>query len=106
MFLYALFYSIVRTCNMGQLTLEALRLKGKALECLRMAISSADQNWTYSDIGAIMILRGDAVSGKYSIIYTKLVDTAVSTSGTILDAIKPIHKACLVLHMVVKKSHA
>ncbi|KAK5949527.1 hypothetical protein OHC33_009520 [Knufia fluminis] len=45
---------------MGQLTLEALRLKGKALECLRMAISSADQNWTYSDIGAIMILRGDA----------------------------------------------
>ncbi|KAK5070682.1 hypothetical protein LTR24_010618 [Lithohypha guttulata] len=45
---------------MGRLTSEALRLRGKALECLRMAISSADQVWTHSDVGAIMILRGDA----------------------------------------------
>jgi len=106
MFLYALFYSIVRTCNMGQLTPEALRLKGKALECLRVAISSVDQIWTYPDIGAIMILRGDAVSYRYNIRYANSVNTVASTSGMILNVIKLIHKACLVLQMAVKESHA
>jgi len=91
---------------MGQLTSEALRLKGKALECLRIAISSADQNWSYADIGAIMILRGDAVSDRYSIRYSNPVNPAASISGMIPDVIKLIHKAYLVSHMVVKRSHA
>ena len=64
-FLNAMVYSIVQTTNEDRFTSEALRLKGKALECLRIATSSADQALTYSDIGAIMVLKGDAVSVKY-----------------------------------------
>jgi len=91
---------------MGRLTSEALRLRGKALECLRMAISSADQVWTHPDVGAIMILRGDAVSDRHNIRYANPVNTAASISGMIPEVIKHIHKAYFVLHMVVKRVHA
>jgi hypothetical protein len=61
-FMNALLYSVVLMENKGRSTLESLRLHGMALQHLHHTMSSSKPNLTHSDVGAIMILQGVAVS--------------------------------------------
>ena len=60
-FVNALIYSIVYTANKGQVSVEGLRLQGKALQSLHNSFNLPGLNLSYSDIGAIMVLQGVAV---------------------------------------------
>lgn len=68
-FLNALLYSIVQTLNLGRPTVEGFRLKGKAIDCLNQKLSSNDDKFMGTSVmGAIMVLKGTAVSSETTLI--------------------------------------
>lgn len=60
-FMNALLYSIVQAANFGHVSVEGLKLQGKALRHLSRSLTTPGSCPTYSDIGAMMVLQGVAV---------------------------------------------
>ena len=61
-FLNPLLYSMVQTGNRGKTTVDGLRLRGKALHCLRCS-TFTDDGWGHADIGAILVLQVSPIGG-------------------------------------------
>ena len=61
-FVNALLYSIVQATNKGQSSVEGLKLKGNALQSLHHSLTSEGRTLHHSDVGAVIILQGVAVS--------------------------------------------
>lgn len=91
-FLNALIYSVVQAANSGNLSTEGLKLQGAAIRNLIGSMTTSKNGLGYSEIGAIMILQGVAVSACRLAGRRRSTDYTCSIDGRTPVLTEPTHK--------------